>query len=233
MQSSCEWSTLLSFSDKETPMTLQIGMIARDGFAIVGDTWKHLPPQRRAWFGYSGPKMFMSASGKSMAAIARTVEISTEAAKEVFDRLEGQTGDKADSIAEIGSRIAQDHEIEFFAVFTDPIPEMYFFQKEKAGRARCERMYGCYPIGDGGNPAYYWIMRYADLSASTEQLVKIAAQAVITGAKLNNAMIQGLEVATFDSKGLRIWERAESEALKAEVEAIDEKIGSLLCAERL
>jgi hypothetical protein len=209
-------------------MTLQIGMIGSDGFAIVGDTWKHVPAHKRSWFGYSGPKMMLSASGKSLGAIARTVEISFEAVKEVFAQLEGRSGDKVEQITEIGSRIVRDDDAEFFVAFTDPAPEMYFFLKEKDGRARCELMYGCYSIGDAGNPAYYWVMRNCDMGMTVDQLVRVGALTVITGAKINPAMIRDLEVATFNQKGLRIWEREESAALKAKMEELDGKIGAAL-----
>jgi hypothetical protein len=229
MQFESGWFDLPFFSEREEPpVTLQIGMIGSDGFAIVGDTWKHVPAQQRAWFGYSGPKMFVSASGKSLAAIARSIDASSQVVREVFQRLEGKSGDKTEAIAEIGTRVAQDLDVELFVVFTDPSPEMYFFQKEKAGQAKCELMYGCYPIGDAGNTAYYWIMRNYDAGLTVNQLVKIGALTVITGAKVNPAMIQDLEVATFDKKGLRIWERGESAALKAEAEDIDKRIGALL-----
>jgi hypothetical protein len=230
VQTSYEWASLLSFSDgNDYPMTLQIGMIGSDGFAIVGDTWKHMPAQnRRSWFGYSGPKMMLSASGKSLGAIARTVEISFEAVKEVFAQLEGHAGDKVEQISEIGSRIIRDHEAEFFVAFTEPHPEMYFFQKEKEGRARCERMYGCYQIGDAGNPAYYWVMRNCDIDQTVAEMVRVGALTVITGAKVNPAMIRDLDVATFDKKGLRLWEREETRALKAEIEDLDKRIGKAL-----
>lgn len=209
-------------------MTLQIGMVGSDGFAIVGDTWKHVPSQGRSWFGYSGPKMILSTSGKSLGAIARTVEISLEAVKEVFAHLEGYSGDKVEKIAEIATRIVGDHDAEFFVVFTDPSPEMYLFLKEKEGRARCELMYGCCPIGDAGNPAYYWVMRNFDASLTVAQMVRLGALTVITGAKVNPAMIQDLEVATFDNDGLRIWGRAESKALKVEIEGLDKSIGAMI-----
>jgi hypothetical protein len=213
-----------------SPMTLQIGMIGSSEFAIVGDTWKHMPARNRSWFGYSGTKMMLSPSGKSLGAIARSVEISFEAVKEVFAQLEGHSGDKVEQISEIGSRVSQDHDAEFFVAFTDPHPEMYFFEREKGsqGRGRCELIYSCYPIGDKGNPAYYWALRNYGSDLSVEQLVRIGALTVITAAKLNPVMIQELEVATFDQKGLRIWEREESAALKSEMEDIDKKIGALL-----
>jgi hypothetical protein len=209
-------------------MTLQIGMIGSDGFAIVGDTWKHMPARSRSWFGYSGPKMMLSASGRSIGAVARTVEISFQAVTEVFAQLEGHSGVKVNPICEIASRVGRDHDMEFFVAFTSPEPEMYFFEKEKNGRAKCELMYGCYPIGDAGNPAYYWIMRYCNKPRTVEQLVRVGALTVLTGAKVNPAMIQDLEVATFDDKGLRIWDRQESKALRAEIEDIEDKIGLLL-----
>jgi hypothetical protein len=149
--------------------------------------------------------------------------------EEVFAQLEGHSGDKVDQIIKIGSRVVpNDLDAEFFVAFTDPIVEMYFFQKEKAGLPRCERMYGCYPIGDVGNPAYYWVIRNCEIDQTVAEMVRVGAIAVITGAKVNSAIIQDLEVATFDKKGLRIWERDEARALKTEIEELDGTFGKAL-----
>lgn len=210
-------------------MTLQIGIVASDGFAIVGDTWKYVAAQGRSWFGYSGPKMLMSPSGKSLAAIARSVEISFKAAKEIFVQLEVHAGYRGDEISRIVSELAGDCDVELFLIFTDPRPEMYFLQKEKNGPPKCELMYGCYPIGDAGNSAYYWVMRYADANLAVEQFVRIGALTVLTGAKINPAMIRDLEIATYDrGQGLRIWERAETAAVRAEIDQLDARIGAAL-----
>jgi hypothetical protein len=89
-------------------------------------------------------------------------------------------------------------------------------------------MYGCYPLGDAGNPAYYWAMRYCETGKTVEQLVRIGALAVVQAARFNNAIIQGLEIATFDKQGLRIWDRKESDSLKSEIGVLDEKISALV-----
>ena len=89
-------------------------------------------------------------------------------------------------------------------------------------------MYGCCPLGDAGNPAYYWAMRYYNIEKTVDQLVRIGALVVIQGARFNNAMIQGLEVATLDKQGLRIWNRKECDALKSEIDVLGEKISALV-----
>jgi hypothetical protein len=210
------------------PMTLQIGMLGTDGFAIVGDTWKWLPERARSWWGYSGPKMILSPSGNSLGAVARNVEVAFEAVKEVFSQLEGYPGRKDEQIYEIASRIGRDHDLELLVAFTDPRPEMYVFVKEKNGPAKCEPLYSCYPIGDAGNPAYYWVLRNCQAPLRVQQLVRVGAVAVITAGKLNPSTIQGLEIASFDQRGLRIWECEESAALKAEIEDIDQRFSEIL-----
>ena len=89
-------------------------------------------------------------------------------------------------------------------------------------------MYGCYPIGDAGNPAYYWVMRNCDGNHTVAEMVRVGALTVLSGGKINSAMIRDLEVATFDNRGLRIWEREQTKALKEEIEALDKRIGESL-----
>src|SRR5271166_4876286 len=47
----CHGSYVQNFSDLcgdgEPQVTLQIGMVASDGFVIVGDMWKHVPSSKR------------------------------------------------------------------------------------------------------------------------------------------------------------------------------------------
>jgi hypothetical protein len=210
-------------------MTFQIGMIGSNGFAVVGDTWKHFPARERSWWGYSSEKMILSPSGKSLGVVARNVDISSEAVKAVFEQLEGRSGPKEKHISAIALEVSQNHDVELFVAFTDPHPEMYFFVKEaRRGLSNCEMMTSCYQIGDAGNPAYYWLLRNYSINLSVDRLVKVGALAVVTGGKLNPAVVQGLEVATFDQKGLRIWGRDENAALKSEVEEIDRRIGGLV-----
>ena len=104
-------------------MTLQIGMVGSDGFAIVGDMWKHVPSSRRQWFGHIGTKLIISPSGKALAAVARNVDSASEVVTEVFAQLDGCSEGRIDRIKEISSRIAQDQEIECFVIFTQPQPE--------------------------------------------------------------------------------------------------------------
>src|SRR5271165_5885317 len=203
--------------DGEPQVTLQVGMVGSDGFVIVGDMWKHVPSSKRQWFGYIGTKLMISPSGKSLAAVARDVDVASDVVTEVFAQLESCSEGRIDRIKEISLRVAQDRDIECFVIFTQPQPEMYFFQKDKTSPTRCELMYGCYPLGDVGNPAYYWAMRYCDTGKTVEQLVRIGALVVVQSAWFNNVMIQGLEVATLDKQGLRIWDRKEIDFLKSEI----------------
>ncbi len=64
---------------------------------------------------------------------------------------------------------------------------MYFIQKDKSGPTTCELMYGCYPLGDAGNPAYYWTMRYYGAGKTVDQLVRIGALTRIEAARIDNA----------------------------------------------
>ena len=209
-------------------MTLQIGMMGQDGYVVVGDTWKFMAAHRRAWFGYCGTKMTLSKSGHTLAVLARNVDIGSNFAEEIFTQLEGKSGIYVDQILEIGSKIGSEHEVECFLGFTSPSPDLYFFQKGKDTPLRCELMCGCYPIGDAGNPAYYWPLRYYDRGLPVGELARIGALAVVAGAKLNNTMINGLEVATFNAQGLRIWNEAENNALRSEVDNIEAKIQELI-----
>jgi hypothetical protein len=113
-------------------MTLQLGMLGTDGFAIVGDTWKWFPARmERSWWGYSGAKMMLSTSGKSLGAVARNVDVAFEVVKEVFSQLEGHPGPKHVQIDEIASLVGREHDLELLIAFTEPHPEMYFFVERK------------------------------------------------------------------------------------------------------
>jgi hypothetical protein len=209
-------------------MTLQIGMVGNDGVVVVGDTWQHVEPAGKSWFGYHASKLRVSDSGRIAVACARDMDTSTLIAEEIFQKLGDVSRNRRSEIFEIGTRLASGRDSECLVAFADPQPSLYLFLCDKSGNRRCEEVYSCFPTGDAGNSAMFWPMQFYNGALSVGQLTRLGALAVVSAAKLNSGSIGGLEVLTCDTDGIRCWSRQESETLESDMQKLLKQIGDLV-----
>jgi 20S proteasome alpha/beta subunit len=91
-----------------------------------------------------------------------------------------------------------------------------------------KRFYSCFSIGDAGNSAIFWAMRFYSRTLSVRQLTRLAALVVVSAGKLNNGSIGGLEVMTCDQAGIHRWPRRENETLESDTQNLLKQIGELI-----
>jgi hypothetical protein len=209
-------------------MTLQIGMVGGDGIAIVGDTWRYIESRDRPWFGYHASKIRVSDSGRVAAACARTLDISTRIADEIFQSLDGQCENRRAEIERIGTRVANGHDAECLVAFADPLPSVFLFLGSKEGERRCEELYSCFQIGDAQNTAFFWVMRYWRSTLNIQQLVRLGSLTVVSAGKISSGSIGGLEVLTCDKSGFQLWTKEQNEALASETAVLLDQIGNVV-----
>ncbi len=209
-------------------MTLQVGMVGIDGVVVVGDTWQHVEPQNKSWYGYHASKLRVSDSGRIAVACARDMDTSTRIAEEIFRRLTGNSEGRASEFLDLGTQAANGRDSECLIVFADPEPSLYLFLCDKNGNRRCEEVYSCFSIGDAGNSAIFWAMHFYSRTLSVSQLTRLAALVVISAGKLNSGSIGGLEVMTCDLGGIHIWPRPENETLESATQNLLKQIGELV-----
>jgi hypothetical protein len=201
-------------------MTLQIGMLGRDGLVVVGDTRQYLEPQGQPWYGYDSSKIRTSSDSRIAVACAVDMDASFAIADEVVKQMAGPYN-RLVEIRNIGNRIAEGKDSQCLIAFCDPCPELYRFSHWKTGQSKCELALGSIPIGDQWNQAYYWAMRHYNHALSCQQLSRLGALVVTTAAHLNSASIGGMEGFTCTTDGIRLWSRDESDSLQAEIRDIE------------
>ena len=198
-------------------MTLQIGMLGSDGIVVVGDTWQYVEPGGRPWHGYHSSKIRVSEDRRIAVAGAVDMEASFAVADGIIrERPHGRA-----AILALGDRFAENKDSHCLVAFCDPWPQLYRFIHTRDGRSNCEEVLGCIPIGDQWNVAYYWAMRHHNNSLTCQQLVRLGALVVISGGHVSSGTIGGLEGFTCTTTGIRVWDRAESEALKSDIENLE------------
>lgn len=202
-------------------MTLQIGMLGRDGIVVVGDTWQYVDPGDRPWYGYHSSKFRISADRRIAVAGAHDMDASFAVADEVIRQLSGPCDDRRAEILNVGNRIAEGKNSQCLLAFSDPCPTLYRFSHRVAGQSSCEEVIGCIPIGDQWSTAYYWAMRHYDHGRSCQQLARLGALVVISAGHISSGSIGGLEGFTCGTTGIRLWTRHESESLKAEIDNLE------------
>ena len=214
----------LPFSSKREgpPMTLQIGMLGCDGIVVVGDTWQYVEPEdQRSWYGYNASKFRVATNNRLAVACAHDMDASFAVAEEVFQRLSEPGESRRTTILDIGARVAEGRDSECLIVFADPYPSIYRFCHAKTGEQKCEEIYGCMAIGDHGNPACYWAMRFYNGGLSCQQLSRLGSLVVVSAGELNKGSIGGLEGFICDTGGIRLWSREESNLLENEMKNLE------------
>jgi hypothetical protein len=202
-------------------MTLQIGMLATDGIVVVGDTWQYVEPKDVPWYGYHSSKIKIAENNRIAVACAHDMDASFAIAKAIFQRLSEPKEARSDAILEIGGRLASGTDSECLIAFCDPWPSLYRFVHAKGGEQKCEEILSGMAIGDHGNPACFWITRFHRGGLSCQQLERLAALAVVSAGELSNGSIGGLEAFVCRKSGIRLWSRAESESMQAEMKDLE------------
>ncbi len=204
-------------------MTLQIGILATDGIVVVGDTWQYVEPEDVPWYGYNSSKIRVSENGRIAAACAHDMDASFAIVEEIFERLSEPRADRRCAIEEIGGRLASGTNSECLIAFSDPWPSLYRFVHAKDGKRKCEEILSGIAIGDHGNPAFFWVMRFRRGPLSCHQIERLAALAVVSAGEISNGSIGGLEGFVCSKYGVGLWSRAKSESMQAEMKSLEDQ----------
>jgi len=210
-------------------MTLQIGMLGRDGLVVVGDTWQFVEPKNRPWYGFDAPKIRVAPNKRIGVAGAHNMDVFVAIADQIIRELSNPCENRTERIESIGRQIAAGEDSECLVAFADPWPSLYRFGHSRTGEVRCEEIYGSFAIGDHGNPAaWYWTKRFYDISLSCQQLSRLGALCVVSAAKISNGPIGGLDGFTCGTSGVRLWSREESISLEREMKSAEDGLGGIL-----
>jgi hypothetical protein len=143
----------------------------------------------------------------------------------------GYSTNPEDELEKIGHKVpAQDRQdVEIHMILAGSHPRLFKFEF-------CEFDEGLVPsseeeksrfiAGDKANAAVFWAERYHLKSASTEQLIPLAAHLIVSASKINNGGIGGLDIVLCRSGFSRLSDNSIKQ-LEQKAEEWDRTIGDL------
>lgn len=215
-------------------MTIQIAMVGTDGIVLAGDT---------KWSWTNEPIHWTQASSKIKIDPEHRIAVSCARSMET-----------AEPIAEAIIGLSEDSWKQaraFIGLAAQPIVDKAPYRKDaqclivRAGildrfyRLQVATINGvpnqviCHEIADKGvvginnNAAIYWMERHYE-RRPVGQLISLAAQLVVSSAKLNSAMIGGLEIVVCSDSGVHRLSDESIGELEADAKRFDESIGKSL-----
>ncbi len=215
-------------------MTMQVAMVGTDGIVLAGDTkwsWSNEPIH---WTQKSS-KIKIDPEHRIAVSCARNMEV----AQPIADAIIGLPED------------AWKQPRAFIGLTAQPIVDKALSRKDaqcliiRAGMLRhfyrlqvatingvpdqviCHEIDDRAVAGNNNNAAIYWMERYHE-KRPVGQLISLAAQLVVSSAKLNSAMIGGLEIVVCLESGIHRLSDESIDELETDAKRFDESIGKSL-----
>jgi len=202
-------------------MTMQVGMVGKDGIVLVSDqlAWakpndssfahKHLGIGVTSYFGPS--KLMLSSDGKIAVACAHDLRQATALVEAIFQRLTQEywnsPKEKLKEITLDTLRSQKWRGASCLIVLSEPL-SLYLLQCGQD--EQCDvGMIGLYAFaGDSCNPATFWAHRYfltmPPNDRTVRELLPLAAQVVVDAGRLNSGTVGGLEALYCDGSGMHV-----------------------------
>jgi hypothetical protein len=235
-----------SANGKDEPlMTMQVGMVGRDGIVLTGDTlqWGNPNPESSqfheglaTWMSHTASKIkisddngiAVSCSGDLRGAYSLADEILASLTPEFWGSPEKRIQDITRS--HIAARRWRD--TQSLIILCDPMTlyqlDCFASLEGEPPSPQCQRV----PIyafsGDALNPAVYWAIRYCRTlpyeMRTLRKLTRLAVQIVVEGGVVNSGVIGGLEVVHCNGRGIHKLDESENETLLQESRQFSDQI---------
>lgn len=221
-----ETELFIERDDEEDSVTLQVGMMARDGIILAGDVWtianvggvmaaeaRRLP----VWTADATSKITITEDGSmaiSRAHDMRQAQLVSDAiATELLRQYWENPEKRIEQIAE-AALIPEPEGRGVHCLVALKSPTFSLFkvvcakeQATKKMRCACTRASGQVFAGDCHNPATFWATRYLlvnpEHDPTVDELLPLAVQIVVDASQINSGSIRGLEIIVGDGDGFR------------------------------
>lgn len=245
-------SFLYESTENDDSMTLQIGMVGRNGVLIAGDTrLTHRPILRgnRFWaagtHGTNTTKMVVDYVRGIAASAARDMDFAMPMAQKILaDLPDDQFSNPIPWIEKLASETAgrvegRELDVHCLIVLQKPIPTLYQFQfgsVDGKWEPYCQKMEHLAVVGDNINAGIFWPEAYfnssqylrKDPSASVESLIPLAAHTIQVAHRLNPTLISGLEIVFCNEAGFHRLSRDTIGVLWTASEKWDREFGDAI-----
>ncbi len=216
-------------------MTMQVGMVGKDGIVLAGDMTCTVSPlfaEDGARHDFSRHKIKISPSRRVAVTSAMEMEMADRIAEQIIFAAEAdemRPSDRRRRILNIGTSLATTQEVECIVAFLDPRSILYKFQHGQGGRhAVCDEILDRIHAGDTISPAVYWSRRYHSIDLPVARLIRLAAFEIIAAGEVNSAIIGGLEVVHSDANGFQLVPDDETRPLEAQARGWSTRIGEMI-----
>ncbi|MBB5059204.1 hypothetical protein HDF16_003927 [Granulicella aggregans] len=185
-------------------MTMQVGMIAKDGIVLASDTWWSRSPKpghSGTHHGWDSSKFVINDAKNIAVACARDKITSTRIAEAIVSKMSAAepAGNREQRIRQVASVAAEGHDVECLIAFAGSDPGLYLFQHVNQGAdVISDRIIKFAHTGDSTNAALFWLMRYYQHDKTVLQLMGLASHTVLAAKEFNSALISGLEIVYSD-----------------------------------
>lgn len=224
-------SRLHSVTEDDLPMTMQIGMVGKDGIVLASDKlWS------TARYGKQGlirdeqrkPKIFVNGDRSVAISCAQDMILAETIAVEIISRC-GEWYGSGDCrlLAKIVNPFGGKEDFECIVAEAKYRRLTHIFC-EKGGYPLVKSVGDRICAGDAANPAKYWHLRYYRDGLSHNQLKQLGVQLVVDAAHFNSATIGGLEMVYSDSTGFHAVPDEEIEELEKHSRERSKSIGDML-----
>jgi len=226
-------------------MTLQVGMLAKNGIVLVGDVWTYTDAHgaTSVWAAEARSKITLFGSDLAVSRAhdltqARMVSdaIGSNLTSEYWENPEARMEEIARSA--LSSECAW-RGVQCLVVLRRPSLALFKVEcaRDPGGQQNvcsCSRSTGHVFAGDCHNPATFWATRYLLTERTTDHAIKellpLAVQIVVDAGRINNGSIRGLEIVSCDDGGFHRLSESESRAWAIEATRRGQAIERLVTA---
>ena len=185
-------------------MTMQIGIVGRDGIVLASDTqWTSVVYRTQDAQPIGRPMRYIKHStkiktnDKIAVSYAQDKETSYDTAEAILARFPCENPEAA--IREIAESIPSEDRRDVQGLIAVPPFELFRFQiawENGEWTPSCEPDSQFDIAGDTANPSMFWIHRFYQAWLTVEQLIPLAAHLITSSHLVNTGGIGGLEIAT-------------------------------------
>jgi hypothetical protein len=211
-------------------MTMQVGMIASDGLLLASDTRSTRSPNVSGLgvrHGYNSHKIKIDDTGSMAIACARDMVAANNFADVLFTLRDEKEQNRIRRIKEIGTEVADGHNMECIIGFAYPTPSLYYFQYIDKAVTVCDQIFTYVFGGDAVNAAIFWIRNYYDFQP-INQLKRLAAHMIISAGIISPDFISGLEIVYCDGSGFNRLSVKDNISMELEAKEWNKKIGQFI-----
>ncbi len=209
--------------DDDLPVTMQIGMIGKDGIVLASDkkwstTWLKgdRPKIQELRDEHSDSKILLSPTGNLAVCCADDMIAATHVAQKVISGWNPETDDpQCSALKTLVEPLCSHRSFQCLVASTRPAPSLLCISHDWRieDRPLLTRALDRICAGDRANAAKFWHLRYYDHNLPTQKLFSLAAQLITDAAVLNSGIIGGFDLAVSEGGVFRRIPKQECDSL--------------------